>query len=308
MRQIDVSDRLDASVVAEVVALAATVEAAAGHAPLGELSTLRLRKGGGDGFAAVVLRDAPGGDLVGYAQVTPGAGGIAVELAVHPGVGEDTHAVRLALLGRALGEVASGGGGRVQVFVPQATERDDDLARATGLAPARDLLQLRRALPLEVHLDAAADKVATRPFRPGEDEAAWLAVNNAAFADHPEQGAWDAAALADREAEAWFDPAGLLLAERDGRLVGFCWTKVAAGAHGLGEIYVVAVSPDHQGAGLGRSLVAAGCRSMAGRGVRTAGLYVDGDNAPALRLYRDLGFAVDHRDRVYAGTVTAGAR
>lgn len=307
MRQIEVEDRLDERAVGEVVALAATVEAATGHAPLGEQSMLRLRKGGG-GFDAVVLRDAPGGGLVGYAQVTPGHGSVVVELAVHPSVGDDTLAVRLALLGRALDEVASQGGGRVQVFVPMATERDDEVARATGLVPARDLLQMRRSLPLEVALDAAADKVATRPFRPGEDEAGWLAVNNAAFAAHPEQGAWDEAALADREAEAWFDPAGLLLAEEEGHLVGFCWTKVARGAGGPGEIYVVAVRPGHQGAGLGRSLVAAGCRSMASRGVRTAALYVDGDNGPALRLYRELGFAVDHRDRVYAGTVAPRPR
>ena len=50
--------------------------------------------------------------------------------------------------------------------------------------------------------------------RPDADE--WSRVNAAAFAHHPEQGAMDAANLAERMAEPWFDPAGLLVA--DGRL------------------------------------------------------------------------------------------
>lgn len=309
MLQIEVAPRLDERAAGEIEALAAAAEAAGGHAPLGEQSLLQLRKGGGvPGFAAFLLRDRPGGGLVGYAQLTRSPASWAVELAAHPSAAAEEAAVRVELVRRVLEEVAARGGGRVQLFVPKATERDDEVARAAGLEPARDLLQMRRPLPLEPELDAAADKVATRAFRPGEDEEAWLAVNNAAFASHPEQGSWDEAALAGREAEDWFDPAGLLLVEEDGRLVGFCWTKIASGAGGLGEIYVVAVHPGHQGAGLGRSLVAAGCRSMAGRGVRTAGLYVDGENAPALRLYRELGFAVDHRDRAYAGNVAPGDR
>jgi mycothiol synthase len=57
-----------------------------------------------------------------------------------------------------------------------------------------------------------------------------------------------------------------------------------------GEIYVVGVVPTAQGEGLGRLLTAVGLAHLAGRGVGTAVLYVDGDNVPAVRTYERAGF------------------
>ncbi len=150
---------------------------------------------------------------------------------------------------------------------------------------------------------ALPDGVRIRRFMPGHDEDALLRVNAAAFADHPEQGRLDLNDLRARMAEEWFDPAGLLMAWEDGELLGFHWTKVPLrdGAPGpVGEVYVVGVSPDAQGRGLGKQLTLAGVQHMASQGRTEIILYVDAANAPAVGLYRRLGFEVFKTDTQYA--------
>ncbi|MEQ4548197.1 GNAT family N-acetyltransferase, partial [Nocardioides kribbensis] len=88
--------------------------------------------------------------------------------------------------------------------------------------------------------------------------------------------------------EAWFDPAGLVVAERDGSLVGFHWTKQHS--PDLGEVYVVGVDPVAQGQGLGRVVTLAGLHHLAGLGVGEVLLYVESDNEAAVATYSRLGF------------------
>jgi mycothiol synthase len=102
-------------------------------------------------------------------------------------------------------------------------------------------------------------------------------------------------------AEAWFDAEDFLLLFDGEEIVGYCWLKVE---HGIGEFYVVGVSPERQGEGLGRRLVDAGLSHLSRRGIHTAGLYVEGDNLPALALYRSVGFT-DHAVDVQYSTGTA---
>jgi mycothiol synthase len=245
---------------------------------------------------------------VGYAQVTREASGAhertwALECVVDPHHRRADLGIARTLLDAAVGLVAEAGGGHVHMWVPKPTDASDDLAAAVGLRRGRELLQLRRSLPL-----AERPTIDVRPFVPGSDEAAWLEVNNRAFQWHPEQGNWDLETLRNREQQPWFDPAGFLLHERDGKLAGFCWTKAHPDHQPpLGEIYVVAVDPGFRGLGLGRSLMVAGLDHLAGQGFAVAMLYVDADNAGALRLYEKLGFTTDHVDRAYVGDVPAAS-
>ena len=220
----------------------------------------------------------------------------AAEFVVHPAHRSQGH-------GRALGDaLLAATGRRLRVWAHGGHPAARHLAVLLGLKLFRELRQMRR--PLDPDLadlpePRLPDGVTVRTFVPGQDDAAWLALNAAAFAHHPEQGGLTQRDLADREAEPWFDPAGFFLAFRGPALVGFHWTKTHPD-EGLGEVYVVGVAPGEQGGGLGRALTAIGLRHLAvERGLRTAMLYVDADNGPAVAVYERLGFTVHETDLMF---------
>lgn len=156
------------------------------------------------------------------------------------------------------------------------------LASEFGLQRTRELLQLRAAVP-----DGATLPDAVRPFTE-DDAGAWLKVNGEAFATHPEQGSLTASDLADRRGAEWHSDANLLLHETDGTLDAFTWLKPQG--NGVVELYAIGVSPSAQGRGLGRLMMDATFGRMRELGAETAHLYVEGDNEPALELYKRFGF------------------
>ncbi len=161
------------------------------------------------------------------------------------------------------------------------------LAERAGWRRTRDLWVMRRPTATPLPSLELPDGVQVRGYL-ATDESDLLATNAAAFAHHPEQGSMDAAELAQRMAEPWFDPAGLLVAVDESGMLGFHWTKQHDAA--TGEVYVVAVGPRAQGRGLGRVLTLAGLHHLAGLGVEEVLLYVESDNDPAVRLYASTGF------------------
>ena len=217
-------------------------------------------------------------------------------------------------------DVALEGGARLAALlgagatleVDGATAALDAAATGAGLVRTRELVEMRRSLPLESAL-ASAPPLATRPFRPGIDDDAVLAVNNRAFAWHPEQSGWTREVLDARVAEPWFDPTGFLLVDDTapghpgGEVVGFCWTKVHLDEDPpAGEIFVIGVDPSAHGRGLGRGLVVAGLDHLARLGLRRALLWTEADNTPAMALYRSLGFDVTRRHCWYAAPASSG--
>lgn len=171
-----------------------------------------------------------------------------------------------------------------------------------GAEPIRTLLKMRcpQLKPAPVTWPTG---VVQAPFDSDAHTAELLAVNAAAFAHHPEQGAWTADDIASRRAEPWFHATDVILARdaENGDLLGFHWTKVMPQRVGppTGEVYVVAVAPAAQGRSVGRALVSAGLTHLAERGAPAADLFVEQDNVAAVRLYESLGFAAVEEHVMY---------
>ena len=231
------------------------------------------------------------------ATLTPGEESWTIKLEVPP---DQPDRVQRLLEAAAQAAVLDGGG-RLDYWVELIDKNTDRIPLAAGYSPARDLWCLHRSLP------ALDTDLPTRAFT-DDDEDGFLEVNNRAFHWHPEQGAWKAGDLAARRAEPWYDPEGFRIWERDGRVGGFCWTKIHHDTvPKLGEIYVIAVDPDFHGEGIGRQLVLAGLAWLSEQHLRHAILYVESDNDPANRVYRELGFELKHVNRCYQRTVRRSA-
>ena len=303
-------ESLPAGLVARVHRLVATATAVDGVAPLSEHVLLHLRLGGEGPDRHLLVTAGP--DVAGYAHLDPTdqVAGPAVEVVVHP-------AHRGRGIGRRLVAAAArhAPDGRLRVWAHGDHPAARAVAARLGLHEVRRLEQWRRPLGGPLPPAPVPAGIVVRAFRPGTDDDAWLALNARAFAGHPEQGAWTARDLHLRTAESWFDPDGFLLAEEDGRLVGFHWTKVHGGpvgggpvgggpvddgpvddgatGHGhdpIGEVYVLGVDPAAQGRGLGRLLTLAGLERLRSLGLPQAMLYVESDNHAARATYRTLGF------------------
>ncbi|MCZ7459445.1 mycothiol synthase [Streptomyces sp. WMMC940] len=292
-RQIKTLDELTPELADDVLGLLSVAARADGVQAVSEQGRLYLRHGRREGVRHFVLTVA--GDLRGYAQLegTDPVEAPAAELVVHPAHRGRGH-------GRALGNALLGASGkRLRMWAHGGKSAARHLAQVLGLTLFRELRQLRRPLsPLDIAEPILPEGVTVRTFVPGQDDAAWLAVNASAFAHHPEQGSVTQRDLDDRKEEAWFDPKGFFLAERGGEIVGFHWTKLHAEDQ-LGEVYVLGIRPDAQGTGLGKALTAVGLRHLAAQGVPTAMLYVDADNPAALRVYERLGFTTHEVDLMY---------
>src|SRR4051794_20787248 len=307
---IETRGRLSPQEIRAVVGLVDAVTDTDGVRPLSEHVMLHLRYGGDERARNFLVR--AGDQIVGYAHLdtTDAVEGASAELAVapkHRGMGYGRQLVE-ALIAETSDRT------RLRLWAHGTGSGATDLARSMGFKRERVLWQMRRSLFAPVPEPTWPSGVVVRTFVVGQDEQAWLEVNNRAFANHPDQGTWTLDDVMMREQEPWFDAGGFFLAEADGRLVGFHWTKVhgAQGTtvHGgehpvedththshdhahepIGEVYVVGVDPSMQGKGLGPALTLRGLQHLRARGLSQCMLYVDESNTNAIRTYERLGFS-----------------
>jgi mycothiol synthase len=257
------------------------------------------------GMTRSVVSARLAGALIGTGFVAEQGDRLAAELIVDPNCRGKGHGAHL------LGELLSSVDDELWLWSHDDHPAARTLATRHQLERARELLELRRATsanaaPLPT-LPLPAG-VTLRTFRVGRDEQGWLDVNNAAFSWHPEQGGRTFQDIRSAEASSDFDAAGFFMAvdNRD-QLLGFNWTKVhpadpspqpGRAATAIGEIYVLGVSPTARGRGIGAALAVASLQYLTDViGLHVVQLYVEADNAAAVKLYTKLGFT-RHRTQV----------
>jgi mycothiol synthase len=245
-----------------------------------------------EGRSFLAARCGGEGPPLGFLGGTLDRGRLRLDALIEPDERYDEGEVLDRMLRSLLPEAARTGADELELWGHPAWPFHEAVARSHDMVLVRALHQMRCSLPVD------AEVLPSRPFRPGDDDEAVLAVNNRAFRDHPDQGGLTLEDLRARFAEPWFDPDGLRIHEHDGQVAGFCWTKVHHD-EGLGEIYVIGIDPAYHGQGLGAPMTAAGLRWLADHGLETGMLYVEADNEPAVRTYRRLGFSPFRTDRAW---------
>lgn len=284
----DELSEINANVTAQLRELADTVAAADGVAAFGDAALIDLaRKTPIDEYAVITEGDVP----VAFAWCD----GQTAELAVHP-----DHR-RRGLGTRLLAEVRRRHP-NAAVWAHGHQPAAAACAERNGLRQVRELWMMRCDLSVFEELAQAHPEEMSAELSPppglkirsftDDDAAAWLELNAAAFAAHPEQGQVDAAQFAKLRSQSWWQPHLLRLLENTTgtgpELAGFIWLKPHA--PGVMEIYVVGVHPDMQGQHLGRLLVREGIMTAVGMGAHTAILYVDAADEVAVRLYSSYDF------------------
>jgi mycothiol synthase len=301
VRAIDVFDRPTQATRQAITELVEQISDRAEAPLLSDQTWLALRNGDAP-VLAVLARSVRGSEptpaLVGVALVVASNHGSMLEVVVEPGLA-DASRVSADLAETAIDWHARLTGGRLTWWTDDSASAEP-VASRHGLVADRILHEMRRSLPLSEH-----GSITSRPFRPGVDDAAWLAVNNRAFAGHGEQGGWTIEQLHTRFTEAWFDADGFRVVDADdGSMAAFCWTKIHRDHDPpLGEIYVIGVDPTRHGSGLGRQATLAGLDWLSDQALTLATLYVDADNSAAMSLYRRLGFDIHRTRTAFTGTL-----
>jgi len=294
---VDWTTTLDEATARAIAALISDAIAADGTAPVSEqaMHTLGEKSDARHG----IVRDE--GTVVGYTNLVPAHGGHPAMAEVVVGPDHRGGGIGTTLVAAALAE----GGDGARVWAHGDLPAAKAVASKLDLKPARELLQMRRPLAVDLPELVVPEGITLRTYVDSGDDAAILRVNSAAFARHPEQGGWTEHDVDVRRRSDWFDPAGLFLAtDPDGTLLGFHWTKVHAGTDGtdeppIGEVYVVGIDPGAQGRGLGRLLTLAGLHYLRERGLGAVLLYTEADNTAAVHTYERLGFTRYHVDVAY---------
>lgn len=209
-------------------------------------------------------------------------------LNIHAAPGEDYERGWRALLGAGLERTREVGAAVAHIALWPPYDRASALVEA-GFEMARAYWDMTW------EEEAVADVEAPATYRvrsfTEDDTPALTAAHNAAFA-----GSWWFAPYTEEQtahralmANTSYDGIRLLL--QGERLAGYCWTLLMSdGRRRQGVIGSIGLTPAFRGLGISKTILADGMSYLRSAGADYIRLEVDGNNAPAIRLYQSMGF------------------
>ncbi|MES4893153.1 GNAT family N-acetyltransferase [Streptomyces sp. NPDC096012] len=238
---------------------------------------------------SVLLRDHEG-ETAGWGWVR----GRRAQVHVHPG--HRGHGLGRSLLGWAETRAGQLGADRLSQSISDSDRPATALLRSSGYFPLVTEWLLTIALPAGTQAPEPSAGITVRPFRPGDEQAAYQ-VTEDAF-DEWQQRRRTYAEWARLTVERpTFAPAASPLAFAGGQLVGVVLSSDEPGADD-GHIERVAVRRDHRNRGIARMLLREAFSTFQYRGKRTCTLWTHTDTG-ALSLYEGIGMTVQRSSTVY---------
>jgi mycothiol synthase len=212
---------------------------------------------------------------------------------VHPKA--RNHGVGVSLLEAAVKTAREWKARYISTAIPEESPRSIEFLERHGFVRVRQFYKMRLS---NLAIDATDEFPAgftLRTFQPGLDEADFVKVYNAAFADH-----WDFIPMADWEVAKWnrrpaFNPKGCFLLFDRERLVGFTTVmydpeQAAQTGEAVGRVFEMGVLPEYRRRGLGYTMLQAGIRYAQAQGFKALDLVTDVENEAGIQLYEKIGF------------------
>jgi mycothiol synthase len=218
--------------------------------------------------------------------------------------------VGTALIGSVV-ETARGWGARyVSTAVPGDQDRSLAFLERLGFQRVRTFDKMRLTDLRPDPAPAFPEGYTLRTFVRGQDEAAFVEVFNAVFAD-----SWDFTPVTAQEVAQWnhrpsFNPRGCFLLWEGDKLVGFTTVlfnpERAELTHKvIGRIYEMGVLPSHRKHGLGFQLLRVAVRYAREQGFQGLDLVTDAESEAGKQLYAKVGFQEKRSSVVLHRDVTA---
>ena len=249
--------------------------------------------------ADALLAEDERGQVVAYA-VTRRPGTLVAVAPEHEGRG-----IGAQLLEWAEKRAVEQGRDRHRQWIGPGNERAKELLSRSGYRYARSHWRMIRVLDGPLRVPPNPDGLVLRPVDVQRDAASLYALDAAAFAAVVGAEPVSAEAFSEEFLGAHnVAPELSLVAERHGAprafLLTLRWRQESAG-----YVDILAVHPDHQGRGLGTTLLEHAFARFAAAGLGNAQLTVASDNPRAVTLYERVGMSVKFRYDTYERPLVA---